>query len=151
MTAVTTGLGEWWRKQTVLDLRVLADPDPKVLLQLSVVGKNLVLLAGIHIAVVLAGGWDLVGSGQLAAGGLWLPMGLGALMLADALLAHRHSPSAIGGMPRPQITFSTLLALVIWLAVTWHGTAREHFPLVLAGEALLLTLSYYLLRVPEIP
>jgi hypothetical protein len=151
MMVLTIGLGEWWRKQTVLDLRVLPDPDPKVLLQLSVVGKNLVLLAGMHIAVILAGGWDLVGSGRLAAGGLWLPMGLGALMLADALLAHRHSPCAIGGMPRPQITFSTVLALVIWLAVTWHGTAREHFPLVLAGEALLLTLSYYLLRVPEIP
>ena len=40
---------------------------------------------------------------------------------------------------------------MVWLAVTWHGTAQEYFPLVLAAEALLLTFSFYLLRVPEIP
>ena len=151
MMVLTISLGEWWRKQTVLDLRVLPDPDPKVLLKLSVVGKNMVLLAGMHIAVVLAGGWDLAAGRQLAASGIWLPMGLGVLMLADALLAHRHGPPAVSGMLRPQITFCTALALVVWLAVTWHGTAREHFPLVLAAEALLLTFSFYLLRVPEIP
>ena len=73
-----------------------ADPTPtrKRCSKLSVVGKNLVLLAGMHIAVVLAGGWDLAGNVQLGASGIYLPMGLGALMLADALLAHRHSASA---------------------------------------------------------
>jgi len=151
MIVLTIGLGQWWRRQKVLDLQVLPDPDLKVLVKLSVVGKNLVLLAGMHIAVVLVGGWELVGTGQVGASVIYLPMGLGALMLADALLAHRHSTSAFAGMLRPQITFSTAVALVVWLAVTWHGTAREHFPLVLAAEALLLTFSVYLLRVPEIP
>jgi uncharacterized membrane protein len=151
MMVLTLGLGEWWRRQKVLDLRVLPDPDPKALVKLSIAGKNLVLLAGVHIAVVLAGGWDLAVSGQLAAGGICLPMGLGALMLADALLAHRHSAPAATAMLRPQVTFSTALALMVWLAVTWHGTSREHFPLVLAAEALVLTFSFYLLRVPEIP
>jgi uncharacterized membrane protein len=151
MMVLAIGLREWWRRQKVLDMQVLPDPDLKVLLKLSVVGKNLVLLASMHIAVVLAGGWDLAGNAQLGASGIWLPMGLGALMLADALLAHRHSPAASAGMLRPQVNLSTVLALVVWLAVTWHGTAREHFPLVLAAEALLLTFSFYLLRVPEIP
>jgi len=83
--------------------------------------------------------------------GIYLPIGLGALMLADALLAHRQSASTSGLVLRPQPAYSTALALVVWLAITWHSTAREHFPLVLAAEALLLTFSFYLLRVPEIP
>ena len=76
--------------------------------------------------------------------------GLGALMLADTLLAHRHSSPGSELTLRPRRAYSTALALVVWLAVTWHGTAQEYFPLVLAAEALLLTFSFYLLRIPEI-
>jgi hypothetical protein len=151
MIVLTIGLGDWWRKQSVLNLQALPDPDLTALLKLSVLGKNVVLLAGMHIAVGLAGGWELAGGGRLQAAGIYFPMGLGALMLADTLLAHRHSSSGSGLTLRPQPAYSTTLALVVWLAVTWHGTAREYFPLVLAAEALLLTFSFYLLRVPEIP
>ncbi len=43
-----------------------------------------------------------------------------------------------------------MLALGIWLAVTWRHTTDQSFPLVLAAEGLALTLSIYLLRTPEI-
>jgi hypothetical protein len=135
----------------MLDLRSQQDPGWKVLNKLPVVGKNVVLFAGMHIAVTLAGGWDPDDVLRHYAGQIYLPMGLGALMLADALLAHRQSASALSRALRLQPAFSTALALVVWLAVTWHGTSREHFPLVLGTEALLLTFSFYLLRVPEIP
>jgi hypothetical protein len=153
MILITMGLSYWWRKQAVLSLRLQldADWDWKALEKVPVVGKNLVLFAAMHSAVVLAGGWELAEIGHTNATWLYLPMGLGALMLADALLAHRQSASASGLMLRPQPAYSTALALVVWLAVTWHGPAREHFPLVLAAEGLLLTFSFYLLRVPEIP
>jgi uncharacterized membrane protein len=153
MILITLGLSYWWREQAILNLRVLLNPDLdwKTLEKIPVVGKNLVLFAAMHMAVGLAGGWGFAEIGHPNTTWLYLPMGLGALMLADTLLAHRQSVSASGLMLRLQPAYSTALALVVWLAVTWHGTAREHFPLVLAAEGLLLTFSFYLLRVPEIP
>jgi len=151
MILLTLGLSYWWQKQTALNLRLQPGSDWQALDKLPVVGKNLVLFAAMHIAVRLAGGWGIPELGQPNAPEIYLPMGLGALMLADTLLAHRQSSPASGLMLRPQPAYSTALALMVWLAVTWHGTAREHFPLVLAAEALLLTFSFYLLRVPEIP
>jgi hypothetical protein len=154
MILITMGLSHWWRTQSLLDLReqLHSDLDWKVLSMMPAAGKNLVLFAAMHIAVTLAGGWEIAVPGQLTTTGAYLPMGLGVLMLADALLAHRRSGgSAAGRMLRAQPAYSTALALVVWLAVTWHGTTREQFSLVLAAEALVLTFSFYLLRVPEIP
>ena len=151
MILISMGLSYWWQKQTLLDLRSQLDPGWKRLDKLPVVGKNLVLFGGMQIAVGFAGGWGMAVLGHPNGTWLYLPMGLGALMLADTLLADRQSASASGLMLRPQPAYSTALALVVWLAVTWHGTSREHFPLVLAAEGLLLTFSFYLLRVPEIP
>jgi hypothetical protein len=42
------------------------------------------------------------------------------------------------------------MALLVWLAVTWRHTEATNFPLVLATEGLLLTFSFYLLRVREL-
>ena len=70
--------------------------------KVPVAGKNLVLLAAMHIAVTLAGGWDLDDVLRHNAGQIYLPMGLGALMLADALLAHRQSVSALSRALRLQ-------------------------------------------------
>jgi len=154
MMLIAMGLSYWWRWQKSLDLnaQLNADFDARVLVALPTVGKNLILFAAMHVGVKLAGGWDLGQPGSLGTLGICLPMGLGALMLGDALLAHRQTDRpVIGGTFRLQPAYSTALALVVWLAVIWHGTTREQFPLVLAVGALLLTFSFYLLRVPEIP
>ena len=147
MLILAMGLSCWWQRQKLL----VPDPALRPLDRLPVLGKNAVLFAGMYFAVRLAGGWDIANIAQPNLHWIYLPIGLGALMLADALLAHRQSAPASGVMLRPQASYSTLLALVVWLAVTWHAAPREYFPLVLAAEALLLTLSIYLLRVPEIP
>ena len=77
MIVLTIGLGDWWRKQSVLKLQTMPDPDLTALLKLSVLGKNVVLLAGMHIAVGLAGGWELEGRGLLWAYHQLPPMGSG--------------------------------------------------------------------------
>jgi hypothetical protein len=72
-------------------------------------------------------------------------------MLLHTVLADKRMPASAGNAPRWQSSFSFALALVTWLGVTWHHTPPDQLPLVLAAEGVLLTLSYYLLRIPEIP
>jgi len=146
--ALSIGLTEWWRRQKALDLAAHKEPEWVALNQLPISGKNLVLFGSMVFALRFAGGWDsqlLLSTGMR----VYLPMIIGAMMLADTLLAHHRSPASSGTL-RGQPIYSTMLALVIWLVVTWHQTSHESFPLVLAVEAVLLTLSFYLLRVPEI-
>jgi hypothetical protein len=71
-------------------------------------------------------------------------------MLADALLSHRLAAPTNVAPLRAQPCYSTLLALTVWLTITWDNVPREYFPLIAAAEGLALTLSYYLLRVSEI-
>ncbi|HWX22655.1 MAG TPA: DUF2339 domain-containing protein [Candidatus Binatia bacterium] len=150
MLSFSLGLSYWWQKQKVLEL---PPRDPWLELnQVPILGKNVVLLAGVHTAVRLAGGWEIFSASAVNSHQLWLPMAIGAFMLGDALAADREQQGAAArqGFPRFQIAYSTLLALVVWLAVTWHHSTHANFPLVLAAEGLLLTFSIYLLRVREI-
>jgi uncharacterized membrane protein len=142
------GLSEWWRRQKVLELSAHSEPEWKALNQLPVSGKNLILLGGAVFALRFADGWDsgFPGTGMR----VYLPMLIGALMLADTLLAHHRTASENSSPLRWQPSYSTALALIIWLVVTWYQTSLEGFPLVLATEGVLLTLSFYLLRVSEV-
>jgi uncharacterized membrane protein len=133
-----------------LQLALVLAAESVVLLMLGQARKDLLLQAGAYIVAALAVGWGMDGLRQFEPNGLWLGMALGALMLANTLLAHRDTVP-IGPAPlRPQVGYFTALALAIWLVATWDNTTREHFPVVLAAEGLLLTFSIYLLRVREI-
>lgn len=147
---LAVGLSHWWRRQKVLGLGLPGGSYRAVFEKLPVFGKSLVLLAGTHVAVTLAGGWGLDRIVPSDSPGIYVPVGLGALILADALLGRRQALPANGVGLRLQPTYSTVSALVIWLAVTWHCTSPENFPLVLAVEGVVLTLSVYLLQMPEI-
>ena len=147
MLAIALGVNEWWQRQNLLPLRTQTDPSWRTLELLPVLVKNLVLVAATHVAVLLAGGWSIEWM-VTASPGLYVPMVLGAMLLADALLADRRQKEDAG--LRIQPSFSTVLSLLVWLFVTWHHTARHNFPLAIAAEGLLLTFSFYLLRVREI-
>ncbi|HOX59318.1 MAG TPA: DUF2339 domain-containing protein [Candidatus Paceibacterota bacterium] len=112
--------------------------------------QNLVLRIGAYISAALAVGWGMDGMQEFDTPGLWLGVGLGALMMVNTVLAHRQTAAATEVLLRPQPSYFTVLALVIWLVVTWDNTSQNNFPLVLAMEALLLTLSIYVLRVREV-
>ena len=137
-------------KFTGLQLALILAAESVALLWLGQQFKNSILLAGAWLAAALAVGWGMDGMREFDRTGLWLGMALGALMLVNALLAHRHAAPVAAGSLRPQPGYFTLLALLIWLVATWDNTSRAQFPLVLAAEALLLTFSFYLLRVGEI-
>jgi uncharacterized membrane protein len=149
MLAIAIGIDEWWHYQKLPTLRLADDTNQKAFYLLPQLAKNVVFIAGANLAVILAGGWDITSpsNSQL----LYPPIALGTLIFADILLAHQRTPLVPGVPLRPQPAFSTTVALVVCLAVTWHHTARSSFPLFIAAEGLLLTLSFYLLRVREIP
>ncbi len=133
-----------------LQLALVLAAESIVLLMLGLQRKNLVLQTGAYIAAALAVGWGMDGMKPFDRSGLWLGSALGAFMVVNAVLVHRQTaaPGQSGFRSRP--AYFTVLALLIWLVATWNNTSHADFPLVLAVEALVLTLSIYILRVPEV-
>src|SRR5439155_6047736 len=133
-----------------LELALILATESVVLLLAGQQRKNWILLVGAYVAALLSVGWGMDGMRQNETHGLWLGIGLGTMMMFNTFLAHRETLSANQALLRPQPGFFAALALAIWLAATYNNTSREHFPVVLAVEALLLTLSIYFLRVREV-
>ena len=106
--------------------------------------------AGGYVAAALAVAWGMDGMKQNDTHGLWLGIGLGVLMMWNTLLVHGKTQAERQFTLRPQPSYFTVLALLIWLVATYDNTSRQNFPTVLAVEGLLLTFSIYLLRVREI-
>ena len=136
-------------KYSGLQLALILAAESVVLLVTGQQRKNRVLLAGAYIAAGLAVGWGMDTMRQFDRPGLWLGLGLGALMMVNTLLAHRQT-AANQALIRPQPGYFGVHALLIWLIALWDNTQASTFPLVLAAAALLLTLSIYALRVREI-
>jgi uncharacterized membrane protein len=75
---------------------------------------------------------------------------VGALMLANALWQRRLMPSSAEKTFAPTVTIYSCLSLGAWLGVTWVFTPADYLAPLLAVEALLFTVAFYLLRLPEI-
>lgn len=150
MLGLSMGVSYWWQRQRILNLNAGSGAGRPDIRSLPVLSKNIVLLAGVLIGGRFAGGWTLENLAQKTPLSFYLPFALGTLMLADALFAHRQCSEKTVTVLRPQPAYSAALALIVWLAVTWHHTSRENFALILASEGLLLTLSVYLLQVREL-
>jgi uncharacterized membrane protein len=140
-----------------LQLALILAAESVLLLVLGQQRKNLILVTAAFVTAALAVFWGMDGMKQFDTRGLWLGIGLGILMMANAFLAHRNlgpnSPQKEGTLAaslRPQPAYFTVLALAVWLVVTWNNTAGSTFPLFVAVEAVILTLSVYALGVPEV-
>ncbi|MDB6109909.1 MAG: Membrane protein-like protein [Pedosphaera sp.] len=93
--------------------------------------------AGLNFVLPLQVGWE---QGAL----------IGAAMLANALWQRHQSPLRLGQTFAPAVTLYTCLSLAAWLAVTWLFTPRDYLVPLLAVEALLFTVAFYPLRLPEL-
>lgn len=144
---VTVGL---IAKFSGLNLGLILAAQSVVLLLTGQVRKNLVLLTGAYVTAALAVGWAIDGMRQNEPAGIYLAIGIGALMLVNMLLVHRGSPQTDGPPLRADRSFFAVLALTTWLVATYNNTAAVHFPWVLAAEGLVLTFSIYLFRVREL-
>ncbi len=150
MLAIAIGIAWWWREQRISPLRNRTDDPWPALNLIPAAGKNLILLAGVWLAARLAGSGVIFDGAATQPRQFYLPIFIGAMALGDTLLSARQSTSAAKLPVALQPAYSTTLALLVWLAVTWHHTSRANFPLILAGEGLLLTLSIYLLQAREV-
>jgi uncharacterized membrane protein len=133
-----------------MQLALVLAAESVVLLMLSQQRKSLILKTGAYLAAALAVAWGMDGMKEFDRAGLWLGMGLGALMVWNTLMVHRVAATPTGAALRPQPSYFAVLALLIWLVTTYNNTTRGNFPVVLAAEGLLLTSSIYLLRVREL-
>lgn len=132
-------------------LALVLAAESVILFILGTLRKNIFLQTGAYISGVMAVGWGFDGVERNDARGLWLGTALGAFMVLNACWSHWRTAWADRRELRPVPAYFTLLALVIWAFTTWQNTTHANFGLVLALEAIALTLSIYLLRVPEIP
>jgi hypothetical protein len=103
-----------------------------------------------YFTAVCAVGWCAANLKQFDLSGLWTGAALGVLMIFNAYWAHRDDADNDEQPLRTAPSVFTLFAFASWLAATWCNTTGAHLPLVLAAEAVALTLSIYLLRVREI-
>jgi uncharacterized membrane protein len=133
-----------------LQLALILAAESLMLLWLGQQRRNRVLLVGAYVAAGMAVGWGIDGMRQGESAGVYLAVGLGGIMLANTLLVHRQTAAFGVARLRARPAYFTLLALVIWLVATYDNASREQFPLLLAGEGLVLMLSIYALGVPEV-
>ncbi len=140
-----------------LQLALILAAESVLLLFIGQQRKNLILLTGAYLSAGLAVGWGMDGLKQFDTPGLWLGIGLGVMMMVNAVLVHRQLAGVedrrnerTGAALRPQPSYFTVLALAIWLVATWDNTTRDVFPLIVAAESLFLTFSIYALRVREV-
>lgn len=124
-----------------------------VLLILGTQRRNLILQAGAYVAAALASGWGVWGvaeAGPSEWSGLGLGAAIGALLVFNAVWLRRQTGPSTDEVVCPKRSCFTLLGLGVWLMTTHHFAAPEFFGLILAAEALALTASYYVIRVPEV-
>ncbi len=147
--AVSIGISQWWRRQKQINLKPAVDPATPGLVIIPVLAKPAVLLAATYVAIGLTGGWEPLVWPTLDWQHTWVPMLIAILLFAEAIGTRRAAARPDDDI-RVAPAFATMLGLITWLALSWHHTPKETFPLVLAAEGIVLTLSYYLLRSPEI-
>jgi hypothetical protein len=121
-----------------------------VLLVLGTQRRSLILQTGAYIAAAMSVGWGIDGVEKFDRSGLYLGTALGVLMVFNAFWAGRKTSVPDPATLRSSPAFFTVLALVIWAFTTWQNVDPDHRPLVFGVEALLLTLSLGLRRLPEV-
>ena len=148
LVLVTLGVMTYF---TGLRLAIMLAAESVVLLILSDQRKNLILRVAAFLTAVLASGWAAFGMRQFNRPDLCLGAGVGALLAFNAWWSRRHDVAAEKSPALPESAFFTTVALLVWAVTTWNNASPENLPLVLAVETVLLTMSYYAARVPEIP
>lgn len=150
LVLVTVGLVSKYL-DTPRTLALVLAAESVILFILGTLRKNIFLQTGAYLSGAMAVGWGIDGVERDDTRGLWLGITLGALMVLNAFWSHWRMAWADKREFRPVPAYFATLALIIWAFATWQNTTHANFGLVLALEALALTLSIYVLRVPEIP
>jgi uncharacterized membrane protein len=131
-------------------LALILGAESVMLFILGTLRKNIFLQTGSYLCGALSVSWGIDSLQRDDWGRLSLGAGLGGLMAFNGCWSARQRWWSDPRELRPEPTYFIFLALVMWIATTWYNTTTANFPLALAGEALLLTASIYVLRVREL-
>jgi uncharacterized membrane protein len=146
LVLVTVGL---IAKFTGLQLGLMLAAESFLLLSLGLRLNNRVMRVGGYLSAPLAVVWSLTGLRESDPATLYLGAATGAFMVANALLADQQMKDC-DRLFRIRVTWFTLLAILSWVGVTWVHAERGDLPALFAAQAVLLTFSFYLLRVREV-
>ncbi|MBI3853298.1 MAG: DUF2339 domain-containing protein [Verrucomicrobia bacterium] len=137
-------------KYSGLQLALVLAAESVVLFVLGTARRSLILQIGAYLAgaISIVCGFD--GVERFDTHGLWLGAALGGMMVVNSFWAHRQEPATEAAPVRSVPVYFTALALLVWCFTTWQNTTHANFGLVLTLEALVIALSIYLLRFPEL-
>jgi uncharacterized membrane protein len=147
LVLVTVGLVS---KFTGTQLALVLAAESVILFILGTLRKNIFLQTGAYISGAMSVGWGIDCLEHHNFSRLILGAALGGLMTLNACWSAWRRLWADQRELRPEPTYFTVLALIMWIATTWFNTTRASFPLALGIEATLLTVTIYFLRVREI-
>ena len=120
-----------------------------ILLVCGTLQNNRILKAAAYLTAPLATAFALDSLGKYDREGLWLAAGVGAAMVFNGWWVRRmrgETELVLRGKP----TFFALLGLVLWMVATIQNVVPEYRAVALVIEALILTFSIYILRMPEV-
>jgi hypothetical protein len=133
------------------DLGLILAAESVVLLFLAGQRRNVTLETfGCGVAV-LAMFWTVLGMERFNTGDLWLGIGVGVLLLFNAVRLSQRAEAPAGDRLSPGPALFVGLGLLVWLVTVWNNTTDVHRPVALAIVATGLTAAIYLVRVREIP
>jgi len=111
---------------------------------------NWFLRGGAYVTAALSVAWTVPFMKDLSSD-LLLGWSIGTGLLFNAWWEHRHDVARGTQALRPCSGYFAALALLVWAVVTWHATPREWLPVAWMLEAVALTASFYVLRIPDVP
>jgi uncharacterized membrane protein len=147
LTLVTVGFIDYFAG---MNLALVLAAESVVLTFLAQHRRSWYLRGGSFITGALSAGWAVVTMKNVAPD-LWIGSAIGAGLLLNAWREHRTDTNRGESPIRPASGYFAALALVLWTVVTWHATPVEWRPVAWMIEALLLTASFYILRIPDVP
>ena len=131
-----------------MNLALLLAIESVILLTLGTRLQRQVLVVGGYVASLLAVAWVLDVFNASDRSTIFLGLGVAIAMLTNSVYMARHTEPA--DVLRPQVSYFSVLLLITLASLTWSHAERADLPVLLLAQAVLLTLSYYLLRTPEI-
>jgi uncharacterized membrane protein len=136
-------------KFTGMQLALLLAAESVVLLVMGRLRASPVLTVGAAVVAPLAVGWGLSSLLPKPEAGLYTGLALCGFMFANAMWSARAEEPERPLQARPQVSYYSLLALAVLLAVTWLYSSRPNFPVLLGAESLLLMAFLLLFRAAE--
>lgn len=147
LTLVTVGFIDYFAG---MNLALVLAAESVVLTFFAQHRRSWYFRGGSFVTGALSAGWAIFAMKNVSTD-LWLGSAIGVALLLNGWREHVGDKDRGESALRPGSGYFTALALAIWTVVTWHAVPGEWRAVAWMLEALLLTASFYVLRMPDVP